>query len=125
MQDLDHDGMLTWQEWVAGSDPTNAASFLGLTADMLQSGSNFVIRWSSVTGKLYRLDRSTNLLDPASFSFNVRTNIPAEPPVNTETDTTAVGQGPYYLLPDGGGVGWEHQPGGDIATKKPRLDSRG
>ena len=34
--------------------------------------------------------------NPAPFSFNVRTNIPALPPMNTETDKTAVGQGPYF-----------------------------
>jgi hypothetical protein len=26
--DFDHDGLTTWQEWIAGTDPTNAFSAL-------------------------------------------------------------------------------------------------
>jgi hypothetical protein len=33
---------------------------------------------------------------PPAFDGTVRSNVPAVPPLNTETDATAVGQGPYY-----------------------------
>jgi hypothetical protein len=41
------------------------------------------IRWSSVTGKIYRVDSGTNLME--GFTVNVRSNIPATPVVNTLT----------------------------------------
>ena len=44
-----------------------------------------VLRWPSVAGKYYRLERATNLL--TGFNTIVRTNIAATAPTNTETDT--------------------------------------
>ena len=55
-----------------------------------------MVIWSSVAGKYYRLERSTNLLSIPVFDHTVRTGIPATPPVNTETDTNATGEGPYF-----------------------------
>ena len=97
--DSDGDGMNNWQEYVAGTDPTDSNSFLSITAisNLPPSGvMGFVIQWSSITGKWYSLDRSTNLLSIPPFDFNVRSNIPSTPPLNTETDTTIQGQGPYF-----------------------------
>jgi hypothetical protein len=97
--DPDGDGLSNLQEYLAGTDPTNPNSCLSFMASSNQSppgATGFVVRWSSVTGKYYRLDRSTNLLINQPFDFNVGANIQATPPMNTETDTTAVGQGPYF-----------------------------
>lgn len=96
--DTDGDGMRDLDEYLAGTDPTNSTSHMGF-AQILQpeggTGTGIVVRWSSVAGKYYRLDRSTNLwTDP--FTANVRSNIPAVAPMNTETDEAAVGQGPWY-----------------------------
>jgi hypothetical protein len=55
-----------------------------------------VVRWQSESNKLYRLERATNLTTAPAFNVNVRSNILATPPINTETDTTAVGSGPYF-----------------------------
>jgi len=55
-----------------------------------------VARWSSVAGKFYRLERGTNLTVFPLFSHLVKTDIAAVPPLNTETDTTAVGSGPWF-----------------------------
>jgi len=54
-----------------------------------------VLSWQSAEGARYRLKRSTNL-STDGFGYLVRTNIPATPPFNTETDTTAVGSGPWF-----------------------------
>ena len=54
-----------------------------------------VVSWASVAARDYRLDRSSNLITDA-FSWNVRSNIPSIPPMNTETDTTATGCGPWF-----------------------------
>jgi len=46
--------------------------------------------------KLYQLQRGTNLTVAPAFDTLVRTNIPGRAPLNTETDRTAVGQGPWF-----------------------------
>ncbi|MFH0909293.1 MAG: thrombospondin type 3 repeat-containing protein [bacterium] len=92
--DDDGDGYGNWEEYRAGTDPTNSRSFLGLqSGDTASSSTGIVVRWSSVAGKHYRIERSTNLV--AGFDVLVRTNILAVPPMNTETDTTATGGGPW------------------------------
>ena len=60
MSDTDNDGMYAWQEYVAGTDPTNPASvfrLIGVTLD----GSGETISWYGVTGKTYAVYGSTNL----------------------------------------------------------------
>jgi hypothetical protein len=97
-RDADGDGMSNWREWRSKTDPTNKASFLDFLQPLAISapkGREIVVRWQSAEGVKYRLSRSTNLCTDG-FSYLVRTNIPATPPINTETDTTAAGSGPWY-----------------------------
>ncbi len=58
--DSDGDGLLTWEEYVAGTDPTNAASVL-----TIYSGSNtvngLVLTWQSVEGKSYSIITNSSL----------------------------------------------------------------
>jgi subtilisin family serine protease len=82
--DPDHDGMSNLAEWIAGTNPTNAASSLRLTLVSATNASGTVVSWSSVAGKNYWLERSTNL--PTGFS-TISTNIAATAPTNTFTDT--------------------------------------
>ncbi len=63
------------------SDMNETPAFLGLEAS---SGSNVVLRWSSVTNHLYALRSSTNLL--TGFSV-LKSNITATPVMNTYTDS--------------------------------------
>ncbi|HUA68706.1 MAG TPA: S8 family serine peptidase [Candidatus Saccharimonadales bacterium] len=86
--DPDHDGMDNLAEWIAGTNPTNAASCLRVS--VMSTNSNGVnVSWPSVAGKTYWLERSTNLLT----GFNtISTNIAATAPTNTQTDTA--------ILPD-------------------------
>jgi hypothetical protein len=58
--DSDGDGMLNWQELFAGTDPHDAASVFRITA-VLPTSSNTLISFSSVTGKLYRVERNVGL----------------------------------------------------------------
>jgi len=63
LSDTDGDGMLAWQEYGAGTDPTDSASLLQLVLTALgQDG--FRIFWSSVTGRRYSVYQSTNILAP-------------------------------------------------------------
>jgi len=94
LDDWDHDGMSNLQEYLAGTVPTNANSKLQATAFWRQGGTNFVIQWSSVAGKRYALETSTNLL--AGFDGWVTNHIPATPPLNTHTVIVDQVQHRYY-----------------------------
>ncbi|HLX68050.1 MAG TPA: S8 family serine peptidase, partial [Verrucomicrobiae bacterium] len=85
--DPDHDGMSNLAEWIAGTNPTNAASSLRLTSISATNPGAIAVSWSSVAGKSYWLERTTNLA--TGFGTVVATNIPATAPTNTVTDTSA------------------------------------
>ena len=57
--DPDHDGMNNWQEWICGTDPTNALSVLRLVS-AAPAGTNATVTWQSVAGVTYVLQCSTN-----------------------------------------------------------------
>jgi hypothetical protein len=92
--DSDHDGMNNWQEWLAGTNPTNAASVLQLQqTTVLPAG--MTLTWTSVTNRAYFVERSTNLVPPPAFSL-LQTNIPGLPGRTTFTDTTPPASGPAF-----------------------------
>ena len=98
MQDIDHDGMLTWQEWVAGCNPTDSNSVFRFTGShSAPSGQGMVVRWPSISNRFYDLSRATNLLG-GSNAFIIlpgASNMPAMPSENCYTDTVQ-GVGPYF-----------------------------
>jgi subtilisin family serine protease len=95
--DPDHDGMNNLAEWIAGTNPTNAASVLRLTLVSATNASNIVVHWSSVAGKNYWLARSTNLA--TGFNAIVATNIAATAPTNALTDTAVLpGNSRFYRV---------------------------
>ena len=55
--DQDLDGLKTWQEYIAGTDPTNSASCLKVA----QTNRN-TVTWSPVAGRTYSIYWSTNLV---------------------------------------------------------------
>lgn len=91
LDDLDGDGHATWQEYIIGSDPTNAAS--GLFIEQIEVGSNTMsLRWPSVAGRLYSLMGSPFM----TSEYNVvMADIPATPPANTHT-SVAPGSGSCF-----------------------------
>ena len=94
--DADRDRMPSWAEYRAGTDPTNRGSFLGFASIVPAASSPWIsVSWQSVSGKFYRLERGTNLTCNPAFGILVRTNIPGNSPMNTETDKTAVDRGPW------------------------------
>ena len=64
--DNDGDGMLTWEEYQAGTDPTNAASLLIVTSLEGVAGGNYAITWQSVTNRSYSIITNANLMFPNS-----------------------------------------------------------
>ena len=58
--DPDSDGTSNSLEWAAGTDPLSAASKLGVITSSAQPDGSFVLSFSSVIGKTYRIQRSTD-----------------------------------------------------------------
>ena len=96
-QDSDGDGLPDRDEQTTGTDPADFGSSLHMMAQAAQSpvsAGGWIVRWASVSQRVYRLDRATNLMTGAWTT--VATNIPAVVPVNIYTDTTAVGVNPRF-----------------------------
>ena len=87
--DPDHDGMNNWQEWKAGTIPTNAASVLQLSSPS-NSVSGMIVTWQSVSGVTYYLQRSTNLSAQPVFS-TIQSNIVGQTGTTSYLDTNAAG----------------------------------
>jgi hypothetical protein len=94
--DPDGDGMNNWQEWKAGTIPTNAASALRMIAPHATNNSGGItVSWQSVLNVTYYLERSTDLLARPAFS-SIRSNIPGLSGATSVTDTNALGPGPFF-----------------------------
>ena len=81
--DPDGDRFNNWQEWRAGTDPTNALSALRLITPAV-NGVFPAVTWESVPGRTYSLERSETLGEFQSF-VPVATGIPADPGGNLTT----------------------------------------
>jgi hypothetical protein len=92
--DSDHDGLSNWQEWRAGTDPTNAVSVLQMLSPT-NCASGLTVTWQSVTNRNYYLQRSLDLSAQPPF-VNVRSNIVGQAGTTGYTDTGASGPGPFF-----------------------------
>lgn len=81
-EDYDRDYMNDQDEWLAGTNLRDPASFLGVTAVSLASA-GIVHQWSSVPGKQYAMALTTNL--PAGAWTPAATHLMATPPFNIYT----------------------------------------
>jgi hypothetical protein len=70
--DADNDGLLCWEEYVAGTVPTNGASLLEVNSVEVTTN-GVVVAWQSVEGKSYTLygDSTLGGLDAADVITNV------------------------------------------------------
>ena len=92
--DADGDRVATWEEYYAGTDPTNGSSFFQC---LEISQTNFpilgnIVRWNSVSGRFYAIDGSTNL----SAGWQVLTNGLAAP-AGSWTDAVDAADRKYRL----------------------------
>ena len=85
--DSDGDGMNNYQEWLAGTDPTDATSVLRLQPPVANP-SGLSLCWSSDTNHAYFVQRATGLKPPLSFSL-LRSNIAGLAGATAFTDAAA------------------------------------
>jgi Bacterial TSP3 repeat len=94
--DSDGDGMNNFQEYIAGTNPTNAASVLKMLS-VINNVSGATVKWQCVQFKLYNLQRSTNLPTFTTISTNLAgPTFPLGATTASFTDTGAVGPGPFF-----------------------------
>jgi hypothetical protein len=94
--DSDGDGMSNWQEWIAGTNPTNALSVLVMLAPS-NTVSGVAVPWESVSGITHFLQRSTNVGVQPAFT-SVQSNVVGQAGTTTFTDPNAAGSGPFTTL---------------------------
>jgi hypothetical protein len=75
--DFDQDGMTTWQEYLADTDPASAASVLRLSGSFVAESNHMVFTFPASTARYYQLEFTTNLLLPASTS-NLGWGVPGQ-----------------------------------------------
>jgi hypothetical protein len=92
--DPDQDRMNNCQEWVAGTNPTNAASALRMLP-VTGAASDVRVSWTSVTNRSYALERATNLGVVPAFSL-LQSNLAGWPGTTSCTDTNAAGSAPRF-----------------------------
>ncbi|HMP74837.1 MAG TPA: glycoside hydrolase family 31 protein [Kiritimatiellia bacterium] len=66
--DLDGDGIRNRDEFIAATQPIDAADYFRVADHALGVSAGTDIRWNAVTGRLYRVYFSTNLLDVPAFA---------------------------------------------------------
>lgn len=92
--DPDGDGHNNWQEWRSQTDPTNSLSVLRLLSPIADTN-GIRVRWQSVAGQNYFLERGGNLGTSPVFTF-VADNVLGQPDHTSFTDTNTVGPGSFF-----------------------------
>jgi len=95
--DPDGDGTSNLQEYIAGTNPTNAESHVQfLSSSVVQDGSGKVeMTWLSAPGKVYMLESTSSLVNPV---WTLVTNLTGDGYVQKVSDTRGKGGTQFYRL---------------------------
>jgi hypothetical protein len=91
--DSDGDGVSNGQEYMAGTNPTNAASLLRLSSITRQTNGHFVLTWPSIGGTRYRLQYGNGIASGANLTDIVRS-------LGVELDASPYGSGSTQTFVD-------------------------
>lgn len=94
--DADGDRVATWEEYYAGTDPNDGASFfqcLEISRTVFPIIGN-ILRWDAVSGRLYAVEALTNSTPPAWAELTNR----LEAPVHSWTDAAPAAAASQYRL---------------------------
>jgi hypothetical protein len=91
--DPDGDGASNWEEFIAGTNPLNAASVFEFLPGVAQGGSSFTLQWPSVFNKNYTLQSASS---PNGGWSTVASNLIGNSQVLQWTDTNAASGARFY-----------------------------
>ncbi len=92
--DADGDGLNNYGEYVAGSDPTNSASFLHIESIALQTGVQ--VAWPSTSNRFYAVEALPSP-DNTNGWLTLQQNLPGTGGNLSLLDTNSAGQGTYRV----------------------------
>jgi hypothetical protein len=88
--DFDNDNYIDYNEFIAGSNPTNALSLLEVESFVSGTNDNeYVIQWQSAEDRTYRITSTENLVI-GSWDTTNATGIVATPTTNVTTVTSTL-----------------------------------
>ena len=94
--DADGDGVSNLAEYLAGTNPKDATSYLKITS-LTWGGTNGVqLAWGSSSNRLYSVLRSSVLSTNGAVFTNLAAHILSTPPQNVFFDTTATNTSPVF-----------------------------
>jgi parallel beta-helix repeat protein len=97
MMNSDGDAMTDWQELVAGTNPTNAASYFQITA-VGRSAATCTVQFASSVGRLYTLECRANLLSGAWTNVPNQTHVAGTGSTRWLCDTNLAPPGCQYRV---------------------------
>jgi hypothetical protein len=100
LDDQDGDGMATWQEYVAGTSPTNRPDCLKIiqVCPSSMNSHNIVVVWQTVTGRNYTVMMATNLSSWTNVPDSAYTNIPGTIPSLCYTNSSLTNSPQYFRV---------------------------
>ncbi len=99
VSDFDGDGRVDRDEYLAGTDPRDYLSHFTMQ-HMVESGGGIVLRWASVAGRTYSIERATNLLEEGGFT-NFLGEVDATPPQNVYSNDQPGPDESFYRIKTG------------------------